>query len=953
MAYRINSVLLLATVVFASFSEQYGDCFGPDSKIEDGTYETCSECCDVVDKSYDDGDFPNACSCGIDFLSPCLAFCNGFIDEEIQEGTCDQNLCELKDCESENGFCNWYKHPVSPNPPCNVKDDGVFCVRPSLLRACTEHITGTEVCGFGLTTDMNFPNACFAKAAGYDNYVEGPCESKYAENAMVSLDIFGDSPMSQFISLMSSNAYGTFVPSFNSTYEEPDCGCDYNWDPVCLRTGLISFTFMNDCLAQCRKKEQSVAYNQVYWPETAYLIDGECPEPCLGVQCDEGTHCATWGEDHTTCVPIDQNLCQDKCYDDYLEEKICVRQWLGFNDESWFLRNKCHAIQCLGIPEIHRYDKGDCQDQCTDEVCTQEDKDTDVCVFPEALGIRETVSRCKAKCQPSHWSVYMEGPCDNTNCTKTCPVENNPICVNGKQFMSPCEANCEFNLDADDADQLDISEDPYCTETFQCSADDDECCDKIDSETAVSNYGTCPDYAPGNVHAKFCNDPIANALIGKSGFVAGMQVSDVCPFSCVVCGSSPTPAPEFKKCNEEGTCCNLISESADATSFGECAKYEPPPAGKFHNFCSDDKVLEENFAAQGWNKGDTHTVDELCKFSCNSCGTDEPKEVQTVCDDSGECCEPKDVEVTTYGNCESYGSGEKNSKYCSDSVLPEFQVDGAKTVKDVCKLSCKQDVPCGEVDETDVQTCVDKQGSSWGACSTYVEGQSNHQYCDKDGMKAWANCPVACKLEECAKPAKGECEDSKTADAGYGGCSTYAPGEPNQMYCDGDGMIAKDKCPKSCNNPDCVGDGDGDVSLVCKDIEGTASKYGNCASYAVGGNNYKTDGSFCKSDSCTSDECSDSDKVIDACPTSCGVSGCGGDDGEKEEGEGDVECDPDDDTCCDTVPLDVHATNYGPCKSYQSGGKNHKYCDDDTGKDNTEWQGTAVKDLCKFSCQKC
>jgi hypothetical protein len=297
----------------------------------------------------------------------------------------------------QNSFFNWY-HRVFPGgqPPCEDQADGTFCVRPAVLRGCPETTQGRRVCGVGRHRLMNFPNECFAMAMGYyfEDFTyysgecikrpcksnadcEGSCQNNWCEGenewdeifeAHHELNLFGSTDKNQMLTLAGSLPNGEAVVYVNASIEESDCGCSYNWDPVCLKTDRLDTTFINSCLASCRKDSQFKAYRQVYWPENAVLEPGECIEPCANYACDRNSYCASHRAGHATCVPIDQAGCKDTCQANEvtLAEKVCISTWLGMNTTGWHLRNKCHAETCIGMPEDLIY-QGSCLDRCYDQ----------------------------------------------------------------------------------------------------------------------------------------------------------------------------------------------------------------------------------------------------------------------------------------------------------------------------------------------------------------------------------------------------------------------------------------------------------------------------------------------------------------------------------------------------------------------------------------------------------
>jgi len=101
------------------------------------------------------------------------------------------------------------------------------------------------------------------------------------------------------------------------------------------------------------------------------------------------------------------------------------------------------------------------------------------------------------------------------------------------------------------------------------------------------------------------------------------------------------------------------------------------------------------------------------------------------------------------------------------------------------------------------------------------------------------------------------CVDDASFDAGYGNCSTYATGGENEGFCSDDD--ACEACGCACVI-DCVtadggggGAGGSGVSEGCKDEASFDAGYGNCSSYAVGGENegYCKDDGGCDSCSCS------------------------------------------------------------------------------------------------------
>lgn len=69
---------------------------------------------------------------------------------------------------------------------------------------------------------------------------------------------------------------------------------------------------MNQCFAECRKTTQDNAFQQVYYPDDAEIVPGECVEPCLGVVCDPGYFCSSQGEDAAKCVPLEVEICKEE-----------------------------------------------------------------------------------------------------------------------------------------------------------------------------------------------------------------------------------------------------------------------------------------------------------------------------------------------------------------------------------------------------------------------------------------------------------------------------------------------------------------------------------------------------------------------------------------------------------------------------------------------------------------
>jgi hypothetical protein len=124
--------------------------------------------------------------------------------------------------------------------------------------------------------------------------------------------------------------------------------------------------------------------------------------------------------------------------------------------------------------------------------------------------------------------------------------------------------------------------------------------------------------------------------------------------------------------------------------------------------------------------------------------------------------------------------------------------------------------------------------AGWGLCLTYAEGQSNHNWCDKDskdGFLAEQVCPQCGKCTvgnnpepTTPKPTTPEpttptpttpkptttqppvttenglpgCQgDSSSWNAGWGLCPTYAEGQSNHNWCDQDsknGFLAEQVC---------------------------------------------------------------------------------------------------------------------------------------------------------------
>eukprot|EP00747_Dinoflagellata_sp_TGD_P164972 gnl/TRDRNA2_/TRDRNA2_185671_c0_seq1.p1 gnl/TRDRNA2_/TRDRNA2_185671_c0~~gnl/TRDRNA2_/TRDRNA2_185671_c0_seq1.p1 ORF type:complete len:179 (+),score=22.13 gnl/TRDRNA2_/TRDRNA2_185671_c0_seq1:457-993(+) len=146
------------------------------------------------------------------------------------------------------------------------------------------------------------------------------------------------------------------------------------------------------------------------------------------------------------------------------------------------------------------------------------------------------------------------------------------------------------------------------------------------------------------------------------------------------------------------------------------------------------------------------------------------------------------------------------------------QVDSL-TASQICNEcgSC-QGTGTGSCQEGDVQ-CEGTRATwdvGYGNCTTYALGSLNNIYCDEDSDGTRLASAVCSECGKCFGSGTGHC-DSPTVlavckgtpsdfDAGFGGCTTYAPGMQNSGYCDKDvhghltAMQVCSECGK-CNPP--------------------------------------------------------------------------------------------------------------------------------------------------------
>jgi len=948
---------------------------------------TCALACSSVCAGEDT---QPVCACTRDYVSKCMALCSGFKEPEIRTGLCDDVYItsEIEQiCEENNAFPNWYtmdivlSSTIAGNQPdgfCPPGPHGVFCVKPSLIHACPNYANNDSVvCAKAIHQTYQFSNPCMAIGAGFmlkdkvcsgddecphGDCVESKCFSKqdhyyvsgfcndvettgswipaYAQAAM---RFFGTSPIPLSIALRGGSPFGINVQYFDESDNnidikteglEDSCGCDHNeWNPVCLRTGLLSFSFSNQCVADCRKKNQGDQWSQVYWPDDAVIIQGECVEPCVSFPCDDSVkQCVSQGETiegekRHKCMPKDQAACNDACFQiaqeavggrgkvlctplfktfveskdpdvgdycasvfvskkqcpngctkapedsvaicyqsltstpcratlannfdndftdvfskDYGNDKVCVSQWLRKDTEWFYMRNKCQAVECLGFYPEQMYD-GPCDQRCIELGCTEEERNTDACVYTNATQQRETVTLCEAKCRTDDDTAYYVGICARDDCIKRCPIQpNSTICIDGTISQnSVCEATCAGII----FDPLFVTP-GLCPDdgTFDCApsvegeASDDGCCDLISTEVPVDRAGrTCSDYRQGAGLFLFqlCTidapSPNTIQLLKQDGYLNlpdDVKIADVCPFSCSTCVEptacsetnlgccdllTPLDIQENSGLNEYATSCKSYKDSGN---LEHCVKADGLADAFKNNNAADSNsyeyqkfevlmaILRPDYEQHYYfEQNNKLLARHVCRESCGQCACDPL--IPGCCD----IVLKKDTYymVSAYGDCQSYQAGGINEGKCSEhDALTEYQSGRATTVGDVCRVSCKSCRDCVSDGCCNVKPEFDLNG--YGNCSKYDPGSVNsaNLYCAADkvivnGEPTETLIKDVCQIE-CNSTCKAislgvkACEDNPFHPGYEGrGCSGYEPGGLDNGYCAVDNACGALACP--------------------------------------------------------------------------------------------------------------------------------------------------------------
>lgn len=818
---KLSILLLLSAGVL--IWAQNDDTFGSTGYLFDND-RSCFDQCSESD-ALNTGE---VCACGLESKSKCMAECNGFGSKEIGEGSCDDFMCNMDglDCSGKNAFCNWYDHAWSMNDFCDRGDEiygnGATCVKPALIRGCLEN-SYTPVCGKGLRKSFTFANPCFAIAAGYGKdsrypYEEGECTGEDVEEAMVSLTLFGQSPQSDALRI--NLPRGNFLPYFNTSvpeeFQEGDCGCNYDYNPVCLKTGLQDYGFVNECLANCRKEEQYLSPRQVYWPaEGAVLEDGECVEVCATMQCGENEICSNQNEGTAVCVPAEQKACATSCESEDVEI-VCVSGWIGENVLRKYNMNKCYAINCLGHTSDF-YFEGECENECTDK-CTEEQFDELVCVY--SGNIRDTVQRCYADCSNLKFLPYP-CPISDDECLSFCHIGEDPLCIVDvlEDFQNFCSARCAYpNLmrmkvelgTCESNGYTAVTKSPTTTPTQSPTTTPTkfDACRDLSADVQASEYGTCPEYALGEDQHRFCKLDNVNVQ-GKCPTacqVEGCKNCDVNPELYGECG-----AYAFGHKGEE----ECPYGSASISTEDECKKAALNLGIEFDarqsssngnpNCMVSGRTKSENAFLGSTNGANFEKGYFLCRVT------------------SKECFEGyHDVDwevVATLGDCSSYKKGQKNYPWCQDDsadtkgfMETSTGIEEGKTyekwVFPICPHACETD-GCRTCDLDDScpgpytgsrdndDPCIDDPTfrTEWGDCASYSRGGVNHGWCLEDKvLGVLKNCAVACDVE-CPIP----CVNNNAAvylnlDGGSDpwSCSDYWHFTDNNVYCENDFRTADD-----------------------------------------------------------------------------------------------------------------------------------------------------------------